>query len=521
MELDFNIRNIPIIFSSSNTPNIYDCIAFIRSKCLNPWEKIILRSSDIYLKDALASINIFYKDQSYTENDNVSNSLLTSEKIYMVITKDMFVTDEFDYGILGLINLFCKKYNVSELTVLLYFNIENDKDIKILKDIFVLLNDGKYHNYIIKYPNSLSHYLKDNVNTIDLFTHISDLNVKRTQDTCSYSNFDSINSFVIEEMSLNKKVITYSGIDGCVEQRFLIPYFVLKYNLKPMFYRSFISWCEEYHYLYFYGKMSLYERIAFVKNLPIAMRYFVKSDIQVDCRLLGFKFPKVLNIYNYETCEEVDVNIDLSKDRLIDYRTLFKNQTSFHPNGCTKSEDEAVNKMLVDKFIAMNKSKNINIRNSVIVLHDNCKYIVYTEGDFILNVLLQGVKTFPKINSDIPEKMFGKLHSHPLLKDKVGYIKPVYDLEVPLLLSLFPKDCLYLSYFEAALRWCKNLEDNKDNKGNIINLFDYLSLEHLRDEEKGRYFISSFGKPLNFTSFNKKDTILYLKQNIMKGRSFS
>lgn len=519
MELDFNINEIPVIFSSDKTPNIYDCIAFVRLNCPSPWEKVILNSPETYLKDSLASVNIFYKTEVYSESDNI-HSLLTSKKIYMVITKDMLISDDTDYGIIMLIKKFCSEYSISEVIVLLYFTVENDTDIEILKQIFNYINNYKCQNYIIKYPNILSKHIKYDLNTIDLLDSISSLKTKRAQNNCNFNDIVEIITFVKNEAKLNKNILTYSGIDGCTEQRILIPYFTLKYNLTPMFYQSFISWCEEYNYTYFYGRMSLYERILFVKNLPLAMRYSVKSDISIDCRLIGFRFPKILHIYNYETCNEVDIDIDLSTTSLIDYRTFFKNQSSVNIDNYNKSEDEDINRMLIDKFINMSKSENINIRNSVIALYNNLKYVIYTEGDFILDVILQADTIFPKIKSEIPEKKFGKLHSHPLFKNKVGSIKPVYDLEVPLFLSLFPNECKYLSYFESALRWCKILEDNIDEKGNLIDIFEHLPLETIRNEKQGRYFISSFGNPLNFCSNNKKDITLYLSEKVMKGRNF-
>ena len=328
----------------------------------------------------------------------------------------------------------------------------------------------------------------------------------------------------------NNKInsIVYFGGGGNIVLRALVSYISIKYGISyGISEDSQYNWIAECGFTYSYNRMSLYERLKFVSSLPIAMTYRPNIILAVDCRYGGYTAPDIEAIYDFNTCEKLDINLsfsDISIEDAIDFRTLFKEQEAVASTVMQSSDfqrylDYETDLSLTDKFIKMDISQNINIRNSLLYKDKSSgrTLLIYTSGDFVLDTFVAAKNIFNVEKFKIEEKNFNKLFTHPLMSEITGKVPVIMDIKSILILNIFSDRPLYLSYYELALRWVSSLEDNVYD-GEVVDLFAYIPLENIRKEPSAKYFLTSFGKPISFDKNIKENIKLRLTNKILSGK---
>lgn len=534
--VDLRNEEIPKLYGSNNYYNILDYIAVIRNKFPNPWETcFIIGDNIVFDNKILKSYNLRLLDEKeikpIQEQDKQVAQIL--DNVHFVITKEMLNLNANDYGIAALVNNFMMEYSVTHTSVLIYL-LNNDPDSsQILNHLREIYPDNYINNMQQIILPVFAFVMKTNsnnsINLTEQIDYIADL---REKEQLTLEHINDLENYVLNEIHKNPNInsIVYGGNGGHIVLRSIISYLYMKYNLTyGISTNSLYTWLSDCNYTYYYKRMSLYERLNFVTHLPLAMKYLFKVDIDVNCRLHSYTTPRIINIYDYDTCEKINDIGDLTLgsfdfDDFIDFRTFFNDKntvvsTTLQSNKYQKYTDYTTDLQLVDKFIKMDISANINIRNSIIVkdTKNNRRLLLHTDGDFILHTEVAATGIFKRTSFDIPENKFKYLFTHNELKSRVGKIPQVLDPKMILILNIFAQRPLYLSYFELALRWVSLLDENI-YEGEVMDLFSFIPLDTIRNSETSRYFISSFGNPLSFDINNKSNIQLLLTNKFMSGK---
>lgn len=516
---------IPVVFSDL-VPDIKDYIAFIRKQYPDPWTRIYLKTDIISPgNNTLKAANIYSystKQELETFKEQEEDVILGIESAFLVLTKELLshsngatLSDILQNSITS----FKQELKISKFDVLLYFDDVSEENIAILNQIRDIAISEYYSSEMhFIYPKKFEKQLRVDNENIDIVKHIDAIRDGRRIGTFRREMLEDLITFVLQEKAKGKTKITYSGFEGFSELRYIVPYIYLKYGLEFIYTDSLVMWTTHSQYIYLYNRLSLYERLCFVQNLPEAFCYNInKLYKSVECRLQSYTAPSIVAIYDFETCEEVDITVNWREDIFVDFRDFFVEKepivedTKINVNHETFS-DYATDKMLVDKFMKMDIDRYITIKNSILMKRDNKLYLVHTKGDFSLETVLQIKNVIPVSQYTIDEVNFHCIYNHPILKKVVGEVKPAYSIESRLLTFLFEGNPSTVSYYERALRWCSILEDEE------IDIFKRIPLATIRQQATSKYFISCFGNPLNFKKQLKANVILNVTNKIMEGK---
>ena len=518
---------IPTVFGEI-VPDIRDYIAYIRLKYPDPWTRIYLKTDLLNnTSELLHSANIYCFE---TDNDlqtlreHEQEVLFGIDTAFLIITKKLLQDNmpknkDISDALISIINSFKQNVNVQRFDVLLYFEDMLNEDIEILNGIHdtAIMHYSSSDIYFI-YPRKFGDYLRIDTKNIDIVHHIDAIRKARHIGNFKLDMLNELELFVKEEQAAGKNKITYSGFEGFADLRYIVSYLYLKYKIEFVYPYSLLTWLTDSEYIYLYNRLSLFERLKFVQSLPEAFCYDIKKSYkQVDCRMRSYSTPKVIAVYDFSTCEEVSLSVDWENDIFVDFRELFIDKTpiisDITVNVDFKSfKDFDTDKMLVDKFIKMDISKYITIKNSILLNRDNTLYLVHTKGDFSVETILQVQNVIQNLPFNIEEVNFHRIYTHPIFKEVVGDVKPAYSIDVRLLSFLFNNNPSMLSYYERSLRWCRILEEEN------IDIFKEIKLETIRKEPTSRYFISCFGNPLNFSKQSKTNVVMRVTNKIMEGK---
>lgn len=516
---------IPVVFADL-VPDIKDYIAYVRKQYPDPWTRIYLKTDTIPAGSTVmkeANIYCYFTEQ---ELENVKGQeqdvLLGIEDAFLIITKELLVDsnkstirDALKHSIAS----FQQKANLSIFDVLLYFEEMSEENIALLNQIHDIAASEYFSSDLhFIYPKKFEKHLRIDTENIDIVRHMDAIRDARNIRKFSKELLDDLIAFVLQEHEKGKTKITYSGFESFSDLRYVVPYLYLKYGLEFIYPDSLLTWTTNSNYIYLYNRLSLYERLRFVQKLPEAFCYNIDKLFQrVDCRLKSYTTPSIVAVYDFETCEEVEISINWTKDTFVDFREFFIDKepivadTKINVNH-ENFADYETDKMLVDKFMKMDIDKYITVKNSILMSRDGKLYLVYTKGDFSLDVILQIQNVIPISQYTIDEVNFYRIYSHPILKKVVGEVKPAYSIEVRLLSFLCNENPSTLSYYERALRWCSIMEDED------IDIFKEISLATIRQQPTSKYFISCFGNPLNFSKQVKANVPLKVTNKIMEGK---
>lgn len=516
---------IPVVFSDL-VPDIKDYIAYIRKQYPDPWTRIYLKTDIISSgNNTLKAANIYsYSTEQELEifKEQEEDVVLGIEAAFLVLTKELLspsngatLSDILQNNITS----FKQESKISKFDVLLYFDEMSEENIALLNQIRAIAIAEYYSSEMhFIYPKKFEKQLRVDNENIDIVKHIDAIRDGRRIGTFRKEMLDDLITFVLQEKVKGKTKITYSGFEGFSELRYIVPYLYLKYGLEFTYTDSLVMWTTHSQYIYLYNRLSLYERLRFVQNLPEAFCYNInKLYKSVECRLQSYTAPSIVAIYDFETCEEVDITVNWREDVFVDFRDFFIEKepivedTKINVNHETFS-DYATDKMLVDKFMKMDIDRYITIKNSILMKRENKFYLVHTKGDFSLETVLQIKNVIPVSQYTIDEVNFHCIYNHPILKKVVGEVKPAYSIESRLLTFLFEGNPSIMSYYERALRWCSILEDEE------IDIFKRIPLATIRQQPTSKYFISCFGNPLSFKKQLKANVILNVTNKIMEGK---
>lgn len=516
---------IPVVFSDL-FPDTKDYIAYVRKQCPDPWTRVYLKTDDISAEnEVMKEANIFcYATEKELERmkEKETDVLLGIDSAFLVLTKELLVPsnkasleDTLKHAIFS----FQQEAKITKFSVLFYFEKMLEEDISLLNQIhdIIFLNYSSSDIHCV-YPKKFEKMLRTDIQNIDITAYTDIIRNARNINKFTKEMLDNLINFVLQEQANGKTKIVYSGLEGFEDLRYIVSYLYLKYDLEFVYQDSLLTWVTNSKYIYAYNKLSLYERLCFVQSLPEAFCYNIMKMLKrVNCRLQSYTTPSVIAVYDFETCEEADITVNWKTDTFVDFREFFIEKEPIvegrpSNNNHTTFADYETDKMLVDKFMKMDINKYITIKNSILMRQNDKLYLVYTEGDFCLDVVLQIQNVIPTSRYTIKEVDFHCIYSHPILKKVVGEVKPAYSVDVHLLLELFDRNPYMLSYYEKALRWCRTIEEEE------IDIFKEISLASIRQQPTSKYFFSCFGNPLNFSKQVKANVPLKVTNKIMEGK---
>ena len=177
---------------------------------------------------------------------------------------------------------------------------------------------------------------------------------------------------------------------------------ILNYNVYPFTrLHGFLDDLLETKLMYPIDKMSLYERIMFMRRMPRSIGFISRGykkvlAVKVDGIVYDRQYAK---LYDWDTCEEVP-NFEFVTTRmyageeetqLVDPRELFSSEGFFQPNDSVENTKELwehrdfkVNLECVAKFRRMNINAPISFKNSVLVKYRGRLCLAYFPHKFTL-----------------------------------------------------------------------------------------------------------------------------------------
>ena len=538
--IEVSMSDVPRYFNVGNSAGIStkDVIAYIRKLIRDPWVPVVIstKSKPVSIED-LEKVAIYWEGI----NDDLADKRLGIMESYCVIDVSELNNSEEDGGVQSIVNDFKNQYAVNDVKVLI---VGDDDTQKNNLNIFKSIRDYIYSNTVldVSFPSFVS---KSNMllpNGFDISPCAEKIAMSRHRNNLDSAMLDTI----LKDLQ-SQVVKGYTAIQDLKEFRtddvkLLTTYLILKYDLPPVYVSSFIAEYIGYAFIFRREKLSLYEKINFVKRIPPIIGYIGKNrSFNCLAKVVDKLYPKpyyVFDISNGTLVEDIS-EFDIKNNNLsfTDWRTLFSGSRDYFsskPDYTTGKEviestglqnDMAVNNKLVDMFSELSKLVDeeiyISVKNSLLVTKDGVRYLMYCPEECGVDVILTS-EYVGQFRYLITEEEFNhiidaQLEAALLSKDRAAnsseatealvakwtsidtrvMLQPAVPFEVILYNELLPITKNGLSFYDRCLRSFTNIlpiVSSTDSSVKDINpLFDEVKLASLRKDNQARYAISCCG----------------------------
>lgn len=564
--ISINLADIPKYFNMDYTSELCarDIIAYVRGSIEeNPWVPVVLECNSKPISSGeLEGSAIYWKG---INDDKINNILGLSVYTYCVVNVSSLDRNKSDCGLGDILVEFKSKYGIHTFDILVVG--ENDGDAGESVQTLVKLKEYVYESgrddvifpaFIVRQNKRLEHGLD-----IDPYAKLIDS--KRNANTLDASYLTEVLQELAEKISHDTTVI--QDLDGRRTQtiKLLITYLNLKHNLPPIYLSSFVADYLRFQFFYPRTKLSLYERVAFMRRLPKAVGYIsANQDFHCLAAVANKLYPKPHYIFDLEKRCLVEATqiFELQNPELkfIDYRRMFPH--SQHPL-CTSqttrtdiavsnsSSDEEVDRKLVDMFATLSTLVGaepvfLSVKNTVMVDLRGKRYILYCPEEFgvqlhmiseyighYVTVITEG-NFYRLIDAQLEKAILERDRapsstkaSHALATvwrqwNPENALQPALPLDVSLYMCMLPQGKNGLSYYDQALRCSRDvlpiITSLDSELRDVSPLFKDISLKSLRNDPQSKYAINSFGTT---TTYSSQVPVIPITYNVFnEGRLF-
>lgn len=390
--LSFTAEDVHRYFSVDATLDLRDVVIYIRSICSNPWQRVIVES-DIPLPVAdLEGMRIYVRGKNEEKAQSVSG---LGSLLYCPIRVDSSAGS--DFGILNKLAEYTTTYNLTQFEILIYGD-----DVEALQGAWEYLQSHADITQRTYFPATFTDSLKLFDNGIDIAPYAKKLAGAHARNSLTSSFLSDVMDSLRQEVKSGKIYIQDFEETRSVYAKWLTMCLTQEFRLPPVYLTSYIAEYINMQIAYPFEKLSFYERLMFLKNLPTDVGYVAKNQ-EIAClfHVVQKVYPNPYIAFDLATGEvifdDVAERFKIENLSVLDYRTMFsqvsesKSTTSLSKSGTT---DEEIDRQLVGIFTQATaaspvKDLYMSVRNTAIVSCDGHQYLLYFTEPFGVGGFLQ------------------------------------------------------------------------------------------------------------------------------------
>lgn len=507
----------PII--GSNKPVTEDLVLYVRK--IYGVGKVLIRfeenSNVKEVSDVILRNNLIFRDES-----EVDENLLYNNPI-VVFSSSNIDEESDDFGIKSFVSTNKNLLGVTSITVMMDID-----DINMSRIYYSMDSTDSTVRFLFR-----SSFL-NSIRVRDSDIDITDFDNRLTyMDKIHELNYKSLFDTIIDiESGITKDTrIVFGDSNITYTKRILCTYITAKHGLVPAYPYSYAEDFCNMGFGYNIGKLSLYERIMFVRSLPNPFGYVPKTkELSVVFLMSEIIYPSIVFGIDMYTKTVIDGELlgSIEDYRLIDTRTLF-NQKDFNytpeASGLVLTDNAIDRKMTITFHNAcpdnIYKGNFVlpNWKNSVLAVRksDNRQFILYMPEEFgikgVVHSNLMGATNYLLTESEFNRIVsvnlaisiaassgFYDMYSKLSVNEAGFYIKPACSFDVTLasLMLKYPDSgmCLYdasLRYFRDAMSYIQDTTSTLYRKSSL----EQLNISSLFKDEYFLNSITSFGTVKN------------------------
>lgn len=548
---------IPRIYNMYQTGALCaeDIIAHIRGQVeKDPWVPVVIETTmKPIAEEELAAVRIYWAG---VNDDQISTFASLSINTCQVVHFSELSLEEEDCGIDAIMDKFREEYHIQRFNVLIT-GAENEPGATeaISKLRSFILETGRDDVLFPYFIVSKSELLSTG---LDISVAAKQLETLADKNSLTSVKLKEILADLESQIDPKTTVLQVLDVRRSVYSRLLSTYLGLKYNLPPLYVSPFISEYISFRAVYPKDKLSLYERLMFLKRLPVTVGLISQGQnftcvAQVNKRIYPFPHT-VFNIT--DNCIEADpseFSFDDPSLHVGDYRDMFpQSRVMLNPDipegrslieaGMTDEEvDRNLSKMFVELAASSGEIVGISIKNSVMAKRNGKQYVIYCpeECGLQLGMVSNYIGALVHV---ISESEFHRLIDVQLamaiirggdgksmgVKDTRNStelstiwrqfdtrvaLQPALPLDVWLYMQLLPFASNGLSYYDKYLRCSKDVlpititEENGKNE--LSPILQAIPESPLRTGDGARFAVNAFGTIANYVEHNPVLRVTY------------
>lgn len=278
--MKLNLKDVPR-YVDEDSLNVVDIIVYVRDKIENPREIIVLDTDIRVQEEELAKALIFVDERRAKGHTKLLG--LTADTA-CVVNLDKLGTTEPD-DVIRYVHEFEVKYNVP--TYIIYVKSENPEKANLFREKSIGHEISKYRIMYSGVVGKMAQLLDDGVDISKLADVIDREN---ESNSLNYAKLKEILSDVERQIEGGKGKIQSLAGSLTPTAKELLVYFNLKHGLSPVNMESYINILAELGYMYPMKRLSMYERLKYLEELP---------------RFVGYSNPLIGDVYFMTIVEKV------------------------------------------------------------------------------------------------------------------------------------------------------------------------------------------------------------------------
>ena len=559
-----NLNEVPRLFNLDHASELCarDIVAYIRGGVeRNPWVPVILDTkSKPIATEELEDSAIYWKGYNDSKAGNIIG---LSVYAYCVIGVQDLDPEKEDCGLNEIVGEYRGRYNIQNFSILVsgINDGANGESMRVLTKLCDYLRSTEREDVI--FPTFIVKQNKKLANGLDIDPYAADLDYRRHHNTLDAAYLQTTLNTLAEQINPADTMI--QDLDGRRTQtiKLLTTYLSLKHNLPPVYVASFIADYLRFEFFYPRTKLSLYERVLFMRRVPRAIGY-ISANQSFHCLAAVAKklYPTphyIFDLAEHKLVEDSEVfRLDNPALKFMDFRQMFPgsmysintNKTSARTSLAVSeaTSDVDMDKRLVDMFsdLSLLVDKEpvfLSVKNSVVVDHLGKEYLLYCPEEFGLQLHMMseyfGVHVAVVTEGEFYRLIDAQLEKAILERDRAATkaqaskalvarwkqwkpenaLHPAIPLEVTLFMHILPLHQSGLSYYDKALRCSQDvlpiITSLDSPLRDVSPLFEEISLDSLRRDPQARYAINCFGTtttlsvqtpvvPVTFNAFEQR-----------------
>lgn len=523
-------------FSQDKTPDMYDTIIYVRERFPDPRQQVVVKADYPLSVKSLANYLIFVEGET---DDQVSDLPKLGQDCYCLVYIDKDNLEHDDCGIPAIISEFSSSYSVSQFDALVYSDSH-----KALEQAWEFTQSSRFGGISYRFPHSFTSQLQIMDDGVDVSIYSAKLAAAKRKNEL---NVETINSVVKElraEVEAGKTAIQTREDSRSLYSQWLTLLITQEFNLPPVYISSYIAEYTELHVAYPFEKLSMYERVMFLRNLPEYVGYIGNNTVSRSmfiCKLKVFPQPAaVFNISRKVMMPEMIESFDLATQEIIDYRAFFRGSANYFSTASVGMSANGQSDYDVDRkwsaifgtMIAVSEEQIFpTIRNTVVFRGpggDTC--IAYFDEPLGVAGILQsrffGMHAFTIYEEDFHRlidakillalwkqqsantRQAGNSEFKAVVAKAASTFKPAIPTFLLMCVELASTGSTGLSYFDERLRCdriCVPIVSHSDSKLTPqSSLFDFVSMQNLLEDKYASSALSAFGTVNYRTKFHGK-----------------
>lgn len=307
-------------FSQDDCPSLWDIIIHVREKFPDPRQQVVVTSDFPLSIRSLQSHLIFVEGET---DQFVTDVPKLGQDCYCLARIDGTNCELEDCGINSIIVAFSSLYSVSQFDVLVYSD-----DDSLLSKAWEYVQSNRFDGISYKFPRRFTSKIQIAENGVNVAKYSERLSAAKRKNELDISTISTVVEEFRKEISQGKTAIQSTEDSRSLYSQWLTLLAIQEFDLPPVYVGSYISEYVECYVAYPFEKLSMYERVMFVRDLPEYIGYIgsnVDARSLFACRTKIYPKPvAIFNITKEQMQPDLIEDFDLGTQPLYDYRAFFK-----------------------------------------------------------------------------------------------------------------------------------------------------------------------------------------------------